>query len=330
MRKTEVGTDRSRFQLAAGVRRQREPAIERPPVDVGIVQRAARPAIAIRRARPQDKGPVEDITRTVWGGSDHLPRMYDEWVRDRRGGLFVAVAHDEVVGVAKLTMVGAAEAWLEGLRVAPRRRGQGIGQLLVRHRMDRARDLGMLVVRLATARENFAARRVALRTGMRRVAVIVAWTASARPGGTADRARRADMAELWRLLSGRTSRAGPRLTKVPGKWVWRAFRQPDLARDVAAGRCVVTRRDGRATGAAIVYPEGEALIVPVIGGTVAGCRRLLAVLPSEAEARGAHTVRVLTSPRHLAGPLQSMGFSRGSAQGWIYEHRFDARARTQA
>lgn len=280
------------------------------------------PPVTIRRARPEDKRPVRDIVRNVWGGTDYLPAVFDDWMRDRRGGLFVATIDRELAGVAKLTALSAEEGWLEGLRVAPQRRRQGVAQLLVRYRIDRARTLGLRVVRLATAKENLPVRRLVVRTGMRRVAVLVPWRARASAGKTSECATARDAPALWRLFSDSMSRASASLAKVPGKWAWREFRRHDLMKEIAMGRCVVIRISGRVSAAAIVYREGGTLVVPTVAGGLSGLRQLLARLPCEANTRGAVMVQILVPPRRFVRTLGSAGFSRGSGESWIYELRF--------
>lgn len=283
------------------------------------------PAVAIRRARPKDKRAVREIVQTVWGGNDYLPAVFDDWVRDRRGGLFVAVVGGELVGVGKLTALSDEEGWLEGLRVAPRRRRQGIAELLVRYRMDRARALGLRVVRLATAEENVAVRRLAIRMGMRRAAVLVAWRAraSADAGEAAQRARARDLLEVWRLFSGGPLRTGAHLAKVQGRWAWRELQRRELMREIAEGRCLVARLGQRVSAAAMVHPAGETLVVSDLVGSVSGRRQLLARLPSEAQTRGAATVQLLLPRNGLTRSLASAGFVQRPGASWIYEHRLN-------
>lgn len=86
----------------------------------------ARPIdVTIRRATRADKRAVLDIVRTIWGGSDYVGQAFDEWVRDRRGGLWLALAGDRAVGLGKLTLLGDREAWLQGF--ASRRAGAAAG-----------------------------------------------------------------------------------------------------------------------------------------------------------------------------------------------------------
>src|SRR2546428_5653239 len=110
--------------------------------------------LVIRRARPSDKRDVRAAVRTIWGGHDRVPGLFDRWVTHRTGPFFVAESAGRVVGMGKLTVVSPTEAWLEGGRVAPRWRGSVIATALIAHRIPYARARGVPVVRFSTATAN--------------------------------------------------------------------------------------------------------------------------------------------------------------------------------
>jgi ribosomal protein S18 acetylase RimI-like enzyme len=70
--------------------------------------------------------------------------------------LLVAAVGDEVVGCLQLTIIpglsrgGMTRAQIEGVRVHSSRRGEGIGEQLVRDAIDRARAAGCELVQLTT------------------------------------------------------------------------------------------------------------------------------------------------------------------------------------
>jgi ribosomal protein S18 acetylase RimI-like enzyme len=70
--------------------------------------------------------------------------------------LLVATIGDEVVGCVQLTMIpglsrtGLKRGQIEGVRVHSGRRGQQIGEQLVRAAIERARDAGCGLVQLTT------------------------------------------------------------------------------------------------------------------------------------------------------------------------------------
>src|SRR6266851_2643974 len=94
--------------------------------------------LVIRRAGRSDKRDVLAAVRTLWGGNDRIPDVFDAWVTHRTGPFFVAESAGRVVGMGKLTVVSPTEAWLEGGRVGPRWRRRGIATAVIAHRPEGA------------------------------------------------------------------------------------------------------------------------------------------------------------------------------------------------
>ena len=258
--------------------------------------------IVLRRAQPGDKRTVEDLCRRIWGRHDYLPEVFDEWVRDRRGGLWLASIDDRVVGVAKLTLLGDREAWLHALRVDPRCRRRGVATALVAHRLDRAKRLGARVARLDTGDDNIAVQRLARRFAFRRVGRYTFWRRRARVGPVPRSAVAADLNALERLAL-----TGDGL--LHERFARRALDRKDLARAIRRHDCLVAGRLGRPLAMAIVdrtsLPAGtrsgaalERLRVLHLGGSGQGLRSLLAALPAEAARRGLQNVGIPAQARH--------------------------------
>src|SRR2546428_438366 len=153
--------------------------------------------LVIRRARPADKRQVLEAVRTIWGGHDRVPAVFDRWVTHRSGPFFVAESSGRVIGMGKLTVVSPTEAWLEGGRVGPRRRRRGVeaaaiiggssdGSLLVRAIGGKGLALRELLValRAEAARRglddvSFYASGAAQRRAARSAAYRPSWTGAA-------------------------------------------------------------------------------------------------------------------------------------------------------
>ena len=141
----------------------------------------------------------------IWS-HDYILDVFDDWARDRRGGLWVAVEDGEIVGIAKLTLLCDREAWLHALRVDPRRRRRGIGTALLAHRLERARGLGARVARLDTAEGNVAVHRLMRRFGFRRIGRFTLWMARARAGDAPRRVTRSRRARVSAWSTTRSTR----------------------------------------------------------------------------------------------------------------------------
>ena len=82
--------------------------------------------VKLRKAGPEDKGPILEISRKIWGGHDYLPSVWDEWVADKNARFIVATVNGRTVGCAHASLQANYVAWLEGVRVHEQYRGLGI------------------------------------------------------------------------------------------------------------------------------------------------------------------------------------------------------------
>jgi RimJ/RimL family protein N-acetyltransferase len=215
--------------------------------------------LVIRRARRADKRGVAEAVKTVWGGNDRVPRLFDSWVTHRSGPFFVAEVGGHVVGMGKLTVISPHEAWLEGGRVAPRFRRRGIATALIAHRIAYARDHGYAIARFSTSSDNTPIHKAARRFGFRRAATL--WRHDAPPlsGPVPRRARPSDARAVRRLV-------GPITQILPG-WEWRDLRSGELTAAIARGRVFVA---GDPVSAAAIVAAGTephgTLPVVAVGG----------------------------------------------------------------
>jgi ribosomal protein S18 acetylase RimI-like enzyme len=256
-----------------------------------VAKRAARTdaPIKIRAARAADARAVRALCARIWS-DDYVRKAFPEWVRDRRGRLWVATVDGFVTGVAKLTLLGDDEAWLHGLRVDPRFRRRGIASALARHRLDRAKRLGARTARLDTADHNVAVQRIARHLGFRQVARFTLNVASASPSEAARRASLKDLAALWRLRI-----EGDGL--VHEQYTVRRVQRWDIERAIRARRAFVAGGDvPRAL--ALVYPFDDRLRVRHLAGRGPALVALLRGLRGVAHAAGLRRVAAGLDRRH--------------------------------
>ncbi len=108
----------------------------------------------VRSARAEDKDTVLAFCTNTWDWGDYIERVWDDWLVDPQGELFVAVTDGRPTGVAHLRMVDATNAWLEGLRVDPNYRQQGIAKALNVAMLESAMRRGATNARLVTESTN--------------------------------------------------------------------------------------------------------------------------------------------------------------------------------
>ena len=124
----------------------------------------------IRFAEPRDKEFVVEFTRRTWEHGDYIEDVWDTWVNDTIGKLFVAEVDEKPVGIMHVTFLTPDYAWLEGARVHPDYRGRGIATELNKVCMNWAKENGAKKIGLITAETNYPAHKAAEKASMRKVA----------------------------------------------------------------------------------------------------------------------------------------------------------------
>ncbi len=111
-------------------------------------------SFSVRPAREDDYEAVVDFTTDTWpdrDGGDYIPHIYHEWIADDGDGqqtFVVDVAgSDDVAGILQSVMLSEHEAWMQGMRVNPDYRGQGLSTFLQDAAFDWAVEQGATVAR---------------------------------------------------------------------------------------------------------------------------------------------------------------------------------------
>ena len=115
------------------------------------------PEIEVRLARPEDREAVLAFCARTWEWGDYIEYVWDEWLHDPQGGMYVAVVDGQPVGVSHFRMLTPTEVWLEGMRIDPAYRKQGLSVVLNNTMMAEAMNRGATHARLITESTNAAA-----------------------------------------------------------------------------------------------------------------------------------------------------------------------------
>jgi predicted N-acetyltransferase YhbS len=138
----------------------------------------------LRRARPEDYEVIGAITVAAYEPllgtteSSYVEQLRNAEARDHQAELWVAVAPDdrELLGTVTVCREGspwreigaAGEGEFRMLAVAPQAQGRGVGEVLVRHVLDRFREEGAVAVVLSSTPGMAAAHRLYERLGFGR------------------------------------------------------------------------------------------------------------------------------------------------------------------
>jgi predicted N-acetyltransferase YhbS len=120
----------------------------------------------LRRARPEDYDAIGQVTLAAYepmlgsAESSYAEQLRNAEARDLQAELWVAVAPDDREVLGTVTICREGSPWREVgqpdegefrmLAVAPQAQGQGIGEALARHVIDRFREEGAVAVVLCS------------------------------------------------------------------------------------------------------------------------------------------------------------------------------------
>lgn len=135
--------------------------------------------LSIRQATATDKPAVMKIAETVWEGNDYLPEVWDRWVSEpsNEGFLMTGEIEGQVVAVQHIDFQPKQVAWLEGIRVDPAFRNQGIGGRMLGRALKIAKEHRAVKARLSTAELNPMSAAIATSQGLTQIAKFHIYTA---------------------------------------------------------------------------------------------------------------------------------------------------------
>jgi GNAT superfamily N-acetyltransferase len=261
--------------------------------------------MTIRPARPNDKATIAAFTADTFAWGDYVADAFDKWMEDPDGQILIAAGpDDEAIGMARVAMLSATEAWAQAARVHPNHRRRGIALELTSAGEKWAAERGALVMRLVTEDWNEPAQRQVDKAGYRRVAQ---WAMAQRsigssvpnPGGNGG--RRAPASERLRpapvheseaaylaWATGELIIAGHGLFPAIG-WMWRQMTLDDVI-EAARSRRLWDCPSGWLMGE---VTDHDMFWVPWMSTSPEDAHRLLRAAIELGEERGAERFRML-------------------------------------
>jgi len=236
--------------------------------------------VKVRPARPEDKAPLMSFIKDVWGGHDYIPLVWDQWLRNGQGTIFVVEVGGIPVGMNRARFQEDGSAWFEGARVHPAFRGRGLASTLGENSMKFAEARGARVFRLTSGSRNRAAHRQIRRMKFRETARFSVYEPRKgrrlRPAGKATQMVSGELQAVMRLLR------QAREFRLGGGVFWHDFTAGSLTRDVVSRLLAegAVWRVGAALAVTRVGGEGEGDWEEIcyIGGRVSDAAKLLKAL----------------------------------------------------
>ena len=271
----------------------------------------------VRPARASDKAPLMSFIKDVWGGHDYIPEVWDAWLADPSGGMFVVEVGGVPVGMNRVQFLEDGSAWFEGVRVHPDYRGRGLASLLGENSMRVARERGAGVFRLTSGSTNKVAHRQIARIRFHEVSRFSVYEPGprVRAAGKARRVEAGELAEAWAAMK------STKEYRLGTGGLWHIYAAASLTPEVVKnlGEEGAVWKLGGAVGVTRLGAGGAWEEVCFIGGPPSDAVPLAAFLAGRAKAAEEHWVFIPRGSPIIRG-LRADGFRRNFAM-ILFERR---------
>jgi RimJ/RimL family protein N-acetyltransferase len=132
--------------------------------------------ISVRKARNSDREAVFKFCEKTWSWGDYIPKVWDKWLKEKNGRVFVATIDNVPVGIFHLSIDKPHEVWLSGARTDPKYRRMGVATAMTRKCLEYAKNKGAKVARLVTETDNEAAMALLQKLEFKQIAEFVEMT----------------------------------------------------------------------------------------------------------------------------------------------------------
>lgn len=101
----------------------------------------------IRLAEPSDKAALISVARGIWGGTDYLPKVLDQWIAE--SWFWICEYRGRAIACLKMTLLPDKVLWFEGLRVKKEFQNRGIATWMNKFCFAQAAELKKSIPGLA-------------------------------------------------------------------------------------------------------------------------------------------------------------------------------------
>jgi GNAT superfamily N-acetyltransferase len=264
--------------------------------------------LTVRPMTMADKPAVMKISSRIWEGNDYVPMFYDRWVK--QGGFWAGELRGKVVGYGKATELSPGELWLEGLRVDPECRKQGIGKELSRQVVLRTLDRRPVSLRLATADVN--------RESIHIIETVMGFKSYAqyrffvgapkkpRPGPPLVAPTLAEALDYIK----RSTEATASRDLLPYTWLFRSLDRRYVAELTRCGYVLGYKTAGKLTGLLVLRPHryhGNDLDISFVGGDRRALAAFRSFLSRVAHDCGTKSISGMAASDEMAKALKLLG-----------------------
>lgn len=281
----------------------------------------------VRLARAEDKEAILAFCQHTWENQeDYIHLVWDKWLADPSGRIFVAVVDGLPVAMERVVLMSEREAWWEGLRVDPRYRGQALVGVLQPYRERYLQEAGISVSRTCISSENTIMNGMMVRRGRQKVGRYAQHAADAidSPLTQLVQLNPDDFDSAWKIITGSNFFAEERCLYINRGAKWQELTSQQLSDRLEAGLMWGLKQGQQAIAIAIQsYLEGsnQTLWIGYANGTTEGLLTLLSELRLLAHQQGYLDVGgIFPICDRVVESLHIAGYQRTDEQEyWVYE-----------
>jgi ribosomal protein S18 acetylase RimI-like enzyme len=219
------------------------------------VQSMTRPNISVRKAQGSDREAVFKFCEKTWSWGDYVQKVWDKWLKQKDGRLFVATIKGVPVGISHVSIDKPHEVWLRGARTDPDYRRKGVATAITRKCLEYAKTKGAKVARLITESDNKAAQAVLQKLEFKKVSEFVNMKnerVTTEKAQASEWATKNDMETLWNHLQ-----SSETYSKAAGLYTtlyhWFSLEKEDLARFLEQQKAILHKnKKGKTDGLTLI------------------------------------------------------------------------------
>jgi ribosomal protein S18 acetylase RimI-like enzyme len=283
-----------------------------------------------REAQESDKSAVLRFSQNAFEHTDYIANVWDSWIVDPEGKIFVATFEDIPIGMLHVEIVKEGEAWLEGARVAAEFRRRGVASSLNSACFEWAIKRGARVARLVTNSTNLTAQKALAKMDFERVSE---WTRMLFDGCQLDIskdirfAEESDVGMIWRFLENSEDfRASAGLFVIMFRWI--SLDRAELRRFIARRTAIINERKKIVDGLILLDDtirqawHRNSVQTCYVGGNTGAILSMSRFLKGHLYNEGVASVYgAMCNRRHLTSAFARIGFRINPWSHFVYEKR---------
>lgn len=212
------------------------------------------PNVSIRPAQQSDRKTVFKFCEQTFDWGDYVPNVWDVWLRDEKAKLFTATLDNKPVGIMRVSMQKAGEAWLQAARTDPSYRRIGVATALTNACLNWAERKGAKIARLGTDSDNHVAQRAFEKFGFTQISdflIMKCENLRAEKAENSRWARERDIKKTWRFLS-HSEIFAESASLYTILFVWASLGKQSLAGFITSKNAILYRSNGTVTGLVLI------------------------------------------------------------------------------